>query len=100
MKMSFFNNKNIETLFRRFFSKGETICQKIRKYMRIKIEINELENEELGFLANVTNFMLLSAMKEADLLIPDAVTQTVTKSIEGCLSTLLWGTDYTFSDII
>ena len=65
---------------------------------KIKDEINTWEKEGPGFLTNVADFMLWPAMKAADLLIPDAVTETVTKAIEGCLNGLLWGADYTFSD--
>ncbi len=65
---------------------------------KIKDEINTWEKEGPGFLTNVTDFMLWPAMKAADLLIPEAVTQTVSTAIEGCLNGLLWGADYTFSD--
>ena len=65
---------------------------------KIKEEINAWEKEGPGFLANVTDFMLWPAMKAAELLIPEGVSQVVSKAIEGCLNTLLWGADYTFSD--
>ncbi len=65
---------------------------------KIKDEINTWEKQGPGFLTNVTDFMLWPAMKAVELLIPDAVTETVTKAIEGCLNGLLWGADYTFSD--
>ncbi len=65
---------------------------------KVKEEINAWEKEGPGYLSNVTSFVLWPAMKAAELLIPEAVTQTVTKVIEGCLNALLWGADYTFAD--
>ena len=70
-----------------------------RKYTnKIKEEINAWEKEGPGYLSNVTSFVLWPAMKAAELLIPEGVSQVVSKAIEGCLNTLLWGADYTFSD--
>ena len=65
---------------------------------KIKEEINAWEKEGPGYISNVTSFVLWPAMKAADLLIPEGVSQVVSKAIEGCLNTLLWGADYTFSD--
>ena len=65
---------------------------------KVKEEINAWEKEGPGYLSNVTSFVLWPAMKAAELLIPEGVSQVVSKAIEGCLNTLLWGADYTFSD--
>ena len=65
---------------------------------KIKEEINAWEKEGPGYISNVTSFVLWPAMKAAELLIPEGVSQVVSKAIEGCLNTLLWGADYTFSD--
>ena len=71
---------------------------KIEYINKIKDEINNWEKEGPGYLSNVTSFVLWPAMKAAELLIPEGVSQVVSKAIEGCLNTLLWGADYTFSD--
>ena len=65
---------------------------------KVKEEINAWEKECPGYLSNVTSFVLWPAMKAAELLIFDAVTQTGSKVIEGCLNALLWDPDYTVAD--
>ena len=64
----------------------------------MKDEINSWEKEGPGFLTNISDIILWPAQKAAELLIPVAITETVSKAIESCLNGLLWGADYTFSD--
>lgn len=63
-----------------------------------KKEISKWENQKPGYLSQVSDFIFWPAQKAAEALIPQAVQDTVTTTMEGILNALRAGSDYTFSD--
>lgn len=66
---------------------------------KINKEIKEWENETPSLVSGIADIALLPAQKAAELLVPQSVIETVSKALEGLLNSLLFTSDYTFSDL-